>query len=357
MKKVLIVIPTLEQGGGQKFVMDLVKGIDKEKFQIKILVYYKNTNSVFDQYAHNNCFDVVYLDKNVGLDITMFKKVKKVVKEYNPDIIHTHLHSMLYLFTSYKKKQVKLHTVHTLAEKEAVGLQGVVRFIAYKLLGVTPVAICGTVADSISTRHHIDKSKIPVVYNGVDCNRYDIPRVSSDKIRLVTIGNIYDVKNYSFLVDCFSETCKKIDDVTLTIVGDGVLRTDLEQQISNLNLNDKVKITGIVPDVENYLSDADIYVASSIFEGLPLSMLEAMSAGLPIVSTNVGGVHDIVENEKNGILIDFGDKLGYVNAMNKLILDSNYRRCLSQKSKENSLKYDEKLCVKGYERLYVGSNK
>ena len=119
----------------------------------------------------------------------------------------------------------------------------------------------------------------------------------------------------------------------------------------------KVKITGIVPDVENYLSDADIYVASSIFEGLPLSMLEAMSAGLPIVSTNVGGVHDIVENEKNGILIDFGDKLGYVNAMNKLILDSNYRRCLSQKSKENSLKYDEKLCVKGYERLYVGSNK
>ena len=123
MKRVLLVIPTLEQGGGQKFVMDLAVGLDKTKFQVKVLVYYKESGSVFDSFARDNGIDVVYLDKKIGFHPGFMRDVRRVVKEYNPDIIHTHLHSMLYLFTSYKKRQIKLHTVHTIANKEKKGLQ------------------------------------------------------------------------------------------------------------------------------------------------------------------------------------------------------------------------------------------
>ena len=118
MKKVLLVIPSLEQGGGQKFVMDLANGLDKKKFQVRVLVYYKKSNSIFDRFAQEHNIDVVYLDKKPGLSLSFMNVVRHEVKKFDPDVIHTHLHSMLYLLTSYKRKQIKLHTVHTLAEKE-----------------------------------------------------------------------------------------------------------------------------------------------------------------------------------------------------------------------------------------------
>lgn len=354
MRKVLIVIPSLVQGGGQKFVMDLANGIDKNQYQVKILVYYQKNNSVFDRFAEEHQLDTVYLDKKVGLDISFFKKVRAVVNEYRPDVIHTHLDSMLYLLPLYKRKQVKLHTVHTLAEKETVGLQGVVRFLAYKIRGVIPVGISDTVADSIALEHNIKRDKVPVVYNGVDCKRYDLPKIKSDKIRFVTVGNIYNVKNYSFLIDCFAEVAHEYENLTLTIVGDGVLRGEIEEQVKKLGIADKVRITGVVSDVENYLADADVYVASSIFEGLPISMLEAMSAGLPIISTNVGGVPDIIKNGENGILVAPGDKNGYVQALRELTINEEKRREYSERAKLLSVKYDEKITVEGYEKLYQG---
>lgn len=354
MKKVLIVIPSLEQGGGQKFVMDLAKGLDKSKFQVKILVYYRHTGSVFDRFAEENQIETIYLDKKTGLDLALFKKVRAIIRGYHPDIIHTHLDSMLYLLPVYKRRQIKLHTVHSIAEKEAFGLQRTVRFWAYKLFGVVPVAISDTVADSIVQVYKVHRNRVPVVYNGVDCKRYDLSKTPSSNVRLVTVGTIYHVKNYAFLVDCFAALASEIGHITLTIVGDGVLRGALEEQIDSLGLKERVKITGVVSDVENYLANADIYVASSLFEGLPLSMLEAMSASLPVVSTNVGGVPDIIKNGENGILVASGDKEGYINALRELIVDAEKRLAYSECAKRFSRNYDETITVNGYEKLYQG---
>jgi glycosyltransferase involved in cell wall biosynthesis len=168
------------------------------------------------------------------------------------------------------------------------------------------------------------------------------------------VGTIYNVKNYSFLVDCFAEVAKDIENISLTIVGDGVLRGEIDEQVKKSGIADKVRITGVVSDVENYLADADVYVASSIFEGLPISMLEAMSAGLPIISTNVGGVPDIIKHGENGILVAPGDKNGYVQALRELINDETKRREYAERAKLLSAKYDEKITVEGYEKLYQG---
>ena len=136
MKKVLVVIPSLEQGGGQKFVIDLIDNLNKQEFYVRLLVYYRNSTSIFDKVVKTKEYDVVYLDKKRGLDWSLFGKVRRVISDYEPDIIHSNLHSMLYLFAAYKKRHKKFHTVHTLAEKETIGLQRVVRFIAYKLFKV-----------------------------------------------------------------------------------------------------------------------------------------------------------------------------------------------------------------------------
>ncbi|MBR0447334.1 MAG: glycosyltransferase [Clostridia bacterium] len=352
MKKVLLVVPTLLQGGGQKFVLDLAKGLNRDEFQVRVLVYFKQHHRAFAEFAKDNNIETVYLDKKKGFDISFFKQLRAAVKEYNPDIIHTHLNSMLYLLPCYRKSQVKLHTVHTLAQKEHYGMQKLVNFIAFHLLGVVPVGISNTVADTIAQTHHLKRDDIPVVYNGVDCKRYAIPKTASETFNLVTVGTIYEVKNFPFLVDCFAELHKQHPETRLTIVGNGAQRALLMQQITRLGLEDAITITGTVGNVEDYLAAADVYVASSIFEGLPLSILEAMAAGLPIISTNVGGVPDVVRHGDNGLLIPSGDKEAYVAALTELTENGEKRAAFAARSKELSINYDEELTIHGYESLY-----
>jgi glycosyltransferase involved in cell wall biosynthesis len=354
MKKVLIVTPSLIQGGGQKFVVDLAKTLDKSKYQVKLLVYYKESNSVFDQAVIDNNIDALYLDKKVGLDFSFFAKVRKVLKEYKPDVIHSNLDTMLYLLPFYKRGQIKIHTVHNMAEKESVKLQRLVRNIAYKIKHVIPVAISDIVCDSIVAVHKLKRDNIPIVYNGVECSRYKCTKERNPQktLNFINVGSIHRVKNLSFLIDCFSELVKENKNVHLTLVGDGVLRKNIEDQIEKLNLQDYVTITGIVKDVENYLAYGDVYVASSIFEGLPISILEAMSAGLPVISTNVGGVPDIIKNDQNGILVELGDSSSYLEAMKLLVENENKRYELSENALKESLKYDISIMAKGYENIY-----
>lgn len=353
MKKVLLVIPTLRQGGGQKFVMDLAEGLDKSRFQVRILVFFPPSDSVFDRYAAEKGFNVVYLNKGLGFDRSVFRQVRRAVRQFDPDVIHTHLNSMLYMLPCYRRKQVKLHTVHTLAEKEHYGLQKLVNFIAFHLLGVIPVGISDTVADTIAATHHLKRERIPVVYNGVDCRRYDRPHVPSDTVNLVTVGTIYKVKNHPFLIHCFSRLHQAHPEARLTIVGNGAWRGRLQQQIDELGLTDAVTITGTVGNVEDYLAAADLYVASSLFEGLPLSILEAMAAGLPVVSTKVGGVPDIVRHGENGLLVPPGDAEAYVAALTELVENNEKRTAYAARSKALSKNYDEELTVHGYESLYL----
>ena len=352
MKKVLLVVPTLLQGGGQKFVLDLAKGLDKNEFPVRVLVYFKQRHRAFADFARDNNIETVYLNKKKGFDLSFFKQLKKAVKEFEPDVIHTHLNSMLYLLPFYRRSQIKLHTVHTLAQKEHYGLQKLVNFVAFHLLGVVPVGISDTVADTIAQTHHLKRDTIPVVYNGVDCKRYAIPKVETDTFNFVTVGTIYEVKNFPFLVNCFAQLHKQHPETRLTIVGNGAQRGMLTQQIEQLGLEDAITITGTVGNVEDYLAAADVYVASSLFEGLPLSILEAMAAGLPIISTNVGGVPDVVRNGENGLLIPSGDYEAYIAALTELTENGEKRAVLATRSKELSKNYDEELTIHGYESLY-----
>ena len=150
--------------------------------------------------------------------------------------------------------------MHSVAYEEAKGLQKIVRIIAFKLFKVIPVAISDMVADTISNYYKIKRDNVTIAFNGVDCKRYACVREKKGTINLISVGNIYSVKNFSYLIDCFYEVSKKHKNVTLTIVGDGELKKDLETQIENLQIKDRVFLAGAVSDVENYLAKADIYV-------------------------------------------------------------------------------------------------
>lgn len=115
-------------------------------------------------------------------------------------------------------------------------------------------------------------------------------------------------------------------------------------------IDDRILYAGFVVNVEDYLSDGDVFLLSSNFEALPLAVLEAMAAGLPVVATDVGGVRDIVTD--NGILIPKEDVSLMARAMEKLYLDTECRKKMSQCALANVAAYDAANAVAGYSAIY-----
>jgi glycosyltransferase involved in cell wall biosynthesis len=106
------------------------------------------------------------------------------------------------------------------------------------------------------------------------------------------------------LVDVVGQLARRIPDVRLTIVGDGSLQEDLRSRVEHLGLEESVRLVGQHPDVKRFLQSSDIFVLLSESEGMPISMLEAMACGLPVVVTRVGDIEDLVQDEIHGCLID-----------------------------------------------------
>ena len=138
--------------------------------------------------------------------------------------------------------------------------------------------------------------------------------------------------------------------ICLTIVGDGPEKTELRKTTEKYNMESYVIFTGDVEDVEKYLSESDIFILPSIYEGLPLSILEAMASGLPVIASNVGGIPDIVK--ENGILVSVNDVNGLIKAAQKLIDSPILRQEMSSCSLALVKQFDISIIAEQYSKLY-----
>lgn len=359
-KKVFIIVPTLGTGGGEKLVIDLATNIDKSKFDVSIVCLFPKKNTIYEKIAMREGINIIYMNKNMGLDIKLIFSLIRLFKTNKPDIVHTHLNVMPYVLPAVITSKVKsrLHTVHSVAEKEAEGISRLIMKCAYKIFKFTPVAICDYVKGTIEEVYKIKSSEISCIYNGINTSLFNRRNLENTKTKreqthLISVGTLYHVKNHKLIIDAFSEVQKQVPNIKLTILGDGELRNELEQQIKSYGLNNKIQLKGIVENVWDELNNADIYVMASNYEGLPLSILEAMACELPIIATKAGGVVDIVKNEENGLIIDIGNQKQLQDAIIKLCTDDALREGMSKKSKTLSKRYDIKRVSKLYEEIYI----
>ena len=202
-------------------------------------------------------------------------------------------------------------------------------------------------------RSSIDAELVSTIYNGIDTSIYtrEIRSESSDIIKFVAVGRLMSQKNYPLMINAFAEAFQINNNIRLDILGEGELREELTCLISNQLLENVVQLKGNVPNVKDYLQGADCFLMSSDYEGLPLSVLEAMSCGLSIVSTKAGGVIDVVSDGVNGYLSEVGDVKELVGNIIAIISDDNLAR-FGDASFELSRQYDIKDCVLKYENLF-----
>jgi glycosyltransferase involved in cell wall biosynthesis len=159
--------------------------------------------------------------------------------------------------------------------------------------------------------------------------------INSDKNTLVAVGRLTDQKGFDLLIPVFANLVKKYKNWQLVILGEGECRTELEKQINQLKLQNKVFLPGSVGNVADWHKKSDIFVLSSHFEGLPCALIEAMAHGLPAVSFNCkSGPSDIIRHGIDGFLVEYNNTEELFKALEKLIIDNKLRQNFAEKALE-----------------------
>ncbi len=357
MTKVLIFLPSLWSGGGEKIAMDIAGALKGDDMEFLAVTYMDFTDTPAALLARKYGIRTVCLHKGRGFDPRIWFRLGRVIDQFKPDAIHAHLKVMQYLLPPLMVHRVPrcIYTVHNLAEKDASGYMRFINKQAFSRFGVIPVAISETCRRSLVSLYNTE----PVcIYNGIDTGRYarrEPYRPDEDgAVRFVAIGRLGPQKNYPLMLRAFAEAAKRAANIALTIIGAGPEEQEIKDLIGTLGLRDRVTLAGVVSDVENYLWQSQVYLMSSVYEGLPLGVLEAMSASLPIVSTMAGGVVDVVRDGDNGLLCPVGDEKALAEAITAIAGDRELRLRMSRRSLEEAAKYDIKCCAEQYRALYTG---
>jgi glycosyltransferase involved in cell wall biosynthesis len=361
--KVLHIVPILSPGGAERVAVHIVRGLNRNRYEAVVVALGRRMECDLDRLIEEDGIEVQYLGKPPGFDYRMYFRLHRVLKDCRPDIIHTHIQVLRYALPSMLSLKCAslLHTVHNLAEREIEpGARWIQGYAFHN--GVVPVAVAKEVARSVKRLYGIQRCQ--VISNGIPAEYYARPKTPrsewraregfrDDDVLFVCVARFAPQKNHEMLLKAFAEGPASDPNAHLILVGEGVLQERLEDQAKNLGLARRIHFLGLRTDIPDVLGATDVFVLSSDYEGSPLSVMEAMASGRPIVSTAVGGVPDLFENGKEGLIVQPGDVQGLSNAMAYLLGNREARVSLgtaaARRAREN---YDASMMVRAYEELY-----
>jgi sugar transferase (PEP-CTERM/EpsH1 system associated) len=202
------------------------------------------------------------------------------------------------------------------------------------------------------------------ILNGVDINAFTPRPADKEAIRadmgleldplyIGTVGNLRPVKNQTLLLQAAQQVCAKHHQVRVVIIGDGPLREQLMRTAEELGIHKQVRLLGARAEIPDLLNALDIFVLPSLSEGLPMSILEAMACGLPVVATSVGGVPEVVVDGETGLLVPSQDVWQLVGALETLVQQATTRLKLGQQGRQRAVEYFSlPRMVHEYQTLY-----
>lgn len=317
---------------------EIVDGIHVHRFrwlepkEFRALVHFKGIKDNFRL--------VTYL-------ISLFFNLIMVIRKYNIDIIHAHSTiptGLIGVIVAKIMKKPVFITAHGMDINNFENSSFFKRLITFSLKNCNKaIVVSSDLAKKISSLG-IDPDKIIVLRNAVDTNRFQPNNIKiirkkhdiKDNILILFVGYLDTFKGIFELVDAFYDANKENRKSTLMIIGEGPKEDELKKKVFKLGLEKSVIFTGKISptDIHKYYQSADIFVLPSYGEGLPLSVLEAMSCGIPVIASNVGGIPEVVKEGENGFIIPQKNEEILNEKLMVLIKDINLRK----KFAENALK-------------------
>lgn len=363
-KRVLQVLPNLSVGGAETMAVNLARELNREDFEPFLLSLYPPVGSVLEATLAEAGVTVIHLHKRKGLDLRAARDLARTVRELHLDVVHTHLRTLSYQLWSQvsDRRPVRVHTVHSVATREAGRFGRVLQNVALRL-GATPVAIAEEVRATIS---EVYGREAPIIPNGIPVTLYarsEVERaamrnefsIGEDTLVLISVANLHPSKNHAGLITAFARARGYIPRNTrLMLVGEGTQRAALEQQITTEGLTTHVTLLGSRADIPRLLSGSDIFVSASLVEGNPLSVMEAMAAGLPTIAPRVGGVPELITNGCDGLLVTPGDIESLANTMVDVATDgAQARRLGTSAAATANERFTIGAMARSYEELYL----
>jgi glycosyltransferase involved in cell wall biosynthesis len=361
--RVLHILANLGTGGAERMVAHIATGLDPQRFEVAVVSISKPFGTDVEQLLADAGVKVWYLGKGLGFDYRIYAKLHRVLREYRPDIVHTHVHVLRYTLPSmlYFKPALMLHTVHNVAEREVEPRGRWLQRFAFNH-GIVPVAVAQEVAASLQRLY-----KIPpclVVGNCIPTDLYAFPKTpraewrakegfQDSDVLFGCVARFAPQKNHALMLQSFAQGPASDPRAHLVLSGAGALLEPAKAQARDLGLADRVHFLGVRTDIPDVLAAMDVFVLSSDWEGNPLSVIEAMAAGLPTVSTAAGGVPELIESGKEGFVVPLGDLDGLAKSMTFLLNHKLVRQTMGAAAARRARdKFDVSVMVRAYEHLY-----
>lgn len=333
-QKIVEIIPQLNSGGAERFVVDLCNEL-VECHEVTLIVLFPLETHGFYSKELDKKIKVLSLNKKLGKDLTLPFRLHIILKRERPQIVHTHLNAFYYSLFSIlfarNKKMKFFHTIHNDAFEEAPGKYGVrVKKALLRLNSFQPVTISQSSKNSFL---NVYKRNSILILNGrsfeykKDLNSETekffkrIRGGNDNKKILVNVARISAQKNQLSLVRNVMKLNQEGFNVELLIIGSHLDKV-ITKQINEIK-DSKIHLLGEKENVIDYLKLSDAFCLSSLHEGLPISLIEALSVGLIPVCTPAGGIYDLIDHDEDGILANGFSESSYFDALLKFLKLTN----------------------------------
>lgn len=327
--KVMHLLLSLDIGGLETFVLSIVKKADRTKFNTSVCSMSPNGKLV-DEFKQTGTM-ISVVEKKQGIDYSLSLRLAKLLRQEQIQIIHTH-NSCAWLYGGIAAKIAGIQLIHTEHSNPSLNEKRIL--LAERALAmITNTIICDSedVANFMVHKQKIGTHKIKVILNGIDVEMFqkniDIIakraefHIDADELVIGSVGRLALVKDYLTLIKAFQTVKHKIGKCKLLIVGDGVLRAELEAYVDLNELKQNVIFLGSRRDVPEIIPIFNVFVLSSLSEGLPIALLEAMAAGIPVVATKVGGIPEVIIDGRTGLLVPSRSPEELAEAILAILLD------------------------------------
>jgi glycosyltransferase involved in cell wall biosynthesis len=315
---------SLALGGLERVVLDLVRA-GRELGQRVDVVCLEEPGLLAPQ-AEALGARVVCLHKRVGVRPGVFRQLRAALDDLRPDLVHTHQIGALF-YTGPASRCPIAHTEHGKAGDDRLRRRWLGRFAGR--FAARFFCVSRDIADEVQARRIVPRRKIHLVPNGIDAARFrdgqdpgDVRRaldISAGAPVIGTVGRLDEIKRQDLLIRAFGLVREVAGGSHLLLVGEGPARDGLQGLVDHLGLRNCVHFAGYQPQPERFLAAMDIFALTSRSEGMPLAVLEAWAAGLPVVATAVGGLPELIDDGRTGLLVPPDDEAALAHALLGLI--------------------------------------
>lgn len=357
------IIPTLGFGGAEREVARLGSLLSKRGLNCDIVCLYEEGHLAQNVRLSGTKVIGLNFERNSPI-IYRYNDLKKYLKKENYDIIHIHLVPWAVLAARSAGAKSVFLTEHGFSSRNTRFSQ----FIEMMILRCCDqiVVVARDIINVRKRKRWYPTKKLVFIPNSVDISRFeksenrqkirsclDIP---DDHVFILSVGRLYPIKGQTFLVQAAKRVLSRFTKATFAIAGGGPLLNDLKAEADAYGLGERFRLLGFRTDIENLLLAADIFVLPSLKEGTSIAILEAMSAGVPVIATATGGNPELVIDGETGLLVQPCDANHLAEAILKIISTPQLKDLLIKNAKNKiRLEYSQEINLEKLISLYCES--